>query len=186
MKNRLFYTFGLIVFVMVAFATSSAEAGGVIGPYYATPSWDQQLACDAPSRCPRFKVLSNWNNEAVLDKETGLVWEQSPSTITFTWELAQHHCNTLVVGDRMGWRLPTVQELASLVDLSVYPGPFLPAGHPFSNVQSAPYWPTTLAFDSSYAWYVHFGNGAMGRVFGFESVNDYFVWCVRGGQGSFQ
>ncbi len=34
------------------------------GPYYATPSWDQKLQCDTPATCPRFVVLSNWNNEA--------------------------------------------------------------------------------------------------------------------------
>jgi hypothetical protein len=34
------------------------------GPYYANPSWDQQLP-DAT----RFIVLLNWNSEAVLDRE---------------------------------------------------------------------------------------------------------------------
>jgi hypothetical protein len=34
------------------------------GPYYATPSWDQTLACTASATCPRFIVLSNFNNEA--------------------------------------------------------------------------------------------------------------------------
>src|SRR5688572_7168394 len=24
------------------------------GPYYATPSWDQQLRCDSPATCPRY------------------------------------------------------------------------------------------------------------------------------------
>jgi hypothetical protein len=41
------------------------------GPYYAWPSWDQKLAAST-----RFVVLSNWNNEAVLDRETGLTWAE--------------------------------------------------------------------------------------------------------------
>lgn len=44
------------------------------GPYYATPSWDQQLPAAS-----RFIVLSNWNAEAVLDRETGMVWQRQPA-----------------------------------------------------------------------------------------------------------
>src|SRR5262249_41951206 len=57
-------------------ASTSASAQTVTnGPYYASPSWDQTLACSALANCPRFVVLANMNNDAVLDRETGLVWE---------------------------------------------------------------------------------------------------------------
>jgi len=49
-----------------AFAQTTAA-----GPYYAVPSWDQTIACTASANCPRFVVLSNMNNDAVLDRETG-------------------------------------------------------------------------------------------------------------------
>jgi hypothetical protein len=175
MKHKL-YTLGLIVLVMVAFATNPAEAQTTAaGPYYATPSWDQQLPAST-----RFIVLSNWGGAAVLDRETGLVWEKSPSTGTFAWEEAQYQCNNLTVGNRKGWRLPTIQELASLVD-PTQSNPALPAGHPFSNVQSSYYWSaTTFAFDASSAWAVRFNDGGVGP--GGKS-GGYFVWCVRGGQG---
>lgn len=53
-----------------------------------TPSWDQTL----PS-ATRFIVLSNFASAAVLDLETGLVWERPPSTTSRTWSDAQYHCS---------------------------------------------------------------------------------------------
>jgi len=104
------------------------------------PFWDNQI-----NNSTRFKVLNDFNNAAVYDKETGLVWEQSPlhpageETGVRTWVMAQADCNVKIVGNRRGWRLPTVQELASLLDPSNPNGnPDLPVGHPFSNVQRPP------------------------------------------------
>ncbi len=140
---------------LTGFAASPAGAATTAaGPYYANPSWDQTL----PSST-RFIVLSNMNSAAVLDRETGLVWEQSPSTSTFTWDGAQFHCINLNAGGRTGWRLPTIQELQSLVDQSVpSPGPKLPSGHPFNNVQSSGYWSATTyaASTGSTSWVVAF------------------------------
>ncbi len=181
MKHKLLFTLGLIVaWGWAVFAAVPAQAATSAGPYYAPPAWDQQLQCDTPATCPRFIVLSNWNNEAVLDRETGLVWEQSPSTGTFTWQGAQLHCNQLTVGNRKGWRLPTLQELASLIDPTQF-NPVLPNGHPFTNVQSSFYWSaTTFADVTPAAWIVRF---LVGGVDAFGKSSYAFVWCVRGGQG---
>jgi hypothetical protein len=97
------------------------------GPYYATPSWDQKITTG------RFVVLGNWNNEAVLDRETGLVWEKEAGTGKIDLQFASLHCLALTKGGRMGWRLPTVPELTSLVDPS-QSNPALPSGHPFNRV----------------------------------------------------
>jgi hypothetical protein len=157
MKHGLMHAFGFLTVALLALGAGSAAADAV-GPYYATPSWDQQLPAST-----RFIVLSNWvdsnfpaGGAAVLDRETGLVWERSPSALTFAfdWEGAQIHCFTSSVGNRKGWRLPTLQDLASLVDLSVAPpGPTLPAGHPFQNVQRLFYWSaTTLPLPPASRW----------------------------------
>ncbi len=132
----------------------------------------------------RFIVLSSFNGEAVRDTETGLVWEQSPDTTARLWRGAQFHCNNRTVGNRKGWRLPTIQELASLIDPTVPPppGPTLPPGHPFSNAQSSNYWSaTTSAASSSFAWFVSFSVGGVGTDD--KSFESFVVWCVRGGQG---
>jgi hypothetical protein len=78
-------------------------------------------------------VLTQFGNAAVFDGETGLVWEQSPETNVQNWLNAQARCNTKTVGNRQGWRPPTLQELASLVEPTVRFGHTLP-GHPFTNV----------------------------------------------------
>jgi hypothetical protein len=180
MKQNLLSTLGLIVLVMVAFATSPDAAQITApGPYYPTPSWDQKLPASS-----RFIVLSNWGSAAVLDRETGLVWEKSPSagTTHFVWILALEHCSALTVGDRTGWRLPVLQELASLVDPSVSaPGPTLPSGHPFQNVQTGGYWSaTTHAEISAWARVVSLYDGT---VVNGDKAGLGYTWCVRGGQG---
>ena len=57
-----------------ALSASSAQAASGVGPYFPEPAWDRKLPAAV-----RFYVLTDWNNAAVLDKETGLVWERTPS-----------------------------------------------------------------------------------------------------------
>src|SRR5215471_2536543 len=105
-------------------------------------TWDKRINNGAQG----FGVLNAFNNEAVLDRETGRVWERSPSTQTLAWSNARLFCAQKAVGGRGGWRLPAFNELASLVDPTITnPAvPRLPAGHPFQNVQAAEYWSATV------------------------------------------
>lgn len=160
-------------------------AVAVLGPVSVqADTWDEPI--NIPGQ--RFAMLGSYQNQGVLDKETGLVWERSPSTSTYIWNDAHVACNFKTVGRRMGWRLPTIQELASLIDTTVpSPGPTLPAGHPFSNVQSESspgthvplYWSATSHINST-AWIASFRIG-MVEVVG-KGASSY-AWCVRGGQG---
>lgn len=155
-------------------------------------SWDDQI----PSASLRFRVLPEFNNEAVLDRETQLVWERSPQSTIHPWDLfagfpgtAVAQCFNRTTGGRKAWRLPSVHELASLIDPDVSsPGPTLPLGHPFTNVQSDVlsngYWSaTTNAHFTTNAWFVNFGNGLV-RSNG--KSTHYSVWCVRGGMNADQ
>ena len=138
------------------------------------PNWSQKI-----SGAARFELVLD--GAGVLDKETGLVWEQSPTnTMPQTWIDASSACYTNIVGGRNGWHLPTIEQLTSLLDTSVA-GPLkLPAGHPFSGVASVFYWSATpYAGSTASAWNVNFSGG----VLSFDKTNTNFVWCVRGGQG---
>ncbi len=174
MKHGLTCTLRLILLGVAGIAVGPADADTVAaGPYYATPSWDQKLPAST-----RFIVLSNWNNEAVLDRETGLVWEKSPETIPGPWSASRFQCATKNVGGRKGWRLPAFGELASLIDPSVSsPDPTLPVGHPFTAVQSLSYWTATTEGEfPARKWTVHFGNTLVSTA---DEVEPHLHWCVR-------
>lgn len=163
MKPLYFILIGIVVLAVI-----TSEAAAQIQP------WNTIIPFN------RFQVLNQFGNAAVFDQETGLVWEQSPDTNTQTWLNAQARCNTKTVGNRQGWRLPTLQELASLVDPTARFGPTLPA-NPFANVRSSIYWSaTTAAGNPAIAWFVNFDNGQVANV---SKSDAHFVWCVRGGQG---
>jgi hypothetical protein len=177
-RRRIVKTFYGTLIGIVAVLMVAPLAAGADGAF---PSWDQQI--NNPNR---FKVLEDFAGAAVLDRETGLVWEQSPEgtkskpTPIQDWFHAHGYCNFLTVGGRNGWRLPTIQELASLVD-PTKSRPALPSGHPFSNVRSESYWSaTTTARDTEWAWHADF---AFSGVFNLLKIARLHVWCVRGGQG---
>jgi hypothetical protein len=174
----------LIAMTVLSMLPTSASAQ----PPEHWPAWNKKIT---NKRFVLALGIGPGSTRAYLDKETGLVWEKSPgkgdpsATLMADWLTAQSACNALQVGDRQGWRLPTVQELASLVDPSQTGSPKLPAGHPFINVQSSFYWSATTRENPGQpnAWGVNFGGGA-GNVVGIGVKTDsHFVWCVRGHQG---
>jgi hypothetical protein len=176
--------------VATALALATALGAGGInaqttanGPYYATPSWDQTMPAST-----RFIVLANFNSQAVLDRETGLVWQRSPSQTFVAWTLISAACVSAATGGRYGWRLPTVHEMASLVDPAATTVPPLPAGHPFTNLNPFDtFWTATQQQDTP-------ANAAIVGWFQDPSAPVSFIftsgsrtaavsrgWCVRGG-----
>jgi uncharacterized protein DUF1566 len=172
-RNRWAVFGGTITGIFLVAALVWAATGN--GPYYATPSWDQKLPAST-----RFVVLLDWASQAVLDRETGLVWEQAPAATITSWNGAKNTCINKPVGGRKGWRLPAVAELSSLIDPSVaFPGPTLAPGHPFTNVQTTkPYWSaSTSTLIPSSAWSVDFREGVVPSS---DRTLEFLVWCVRG------
>jgi len=100
-----------------------------------------------PVYSPRFVLV--WGGIAVLDKDTGLIWERAPDrSFAYGWQDGRGLCRAKTVGNHIGWRLPALGELASLIDLS-QGKPALPLGHPFfpPPVPSA-FWSATLDLDN--------------------------------------
>jgi hypothetical protein len=155
------------------------------------PSWSQALPANDtgdPCNSSRFKcvlqTVAQLEGAAVLDRETGLVWERTPDTTKRTWFNAVSYCYSKSVGNRKGWRLPTIEELESLMDPSVpYPGPTLPSGHPFAIVSSPNYWSSTTFASPLFttgAWFMALEGG---ESYDLKDNANIDVWCVRGGHG---
>ena len=130
------------------------------------------------------RFVMKMQDEAILDTETGLVWQRTLGLSSgHQWNVARIFCPNTTIGGRKGWRLPSVQELGSLLiaDDSLFSStPKLPVGHPFIGVQAARYWSATLdAFSpTARAWSVSLSHGTVGSEQHSELGH---VWCVRGG-----
>lgn len=73
------------------------------------------------------------------------------------------------------WRLPTINELASLVDCEACL-PALPAEHPFTGVQPSYWTSTTSFFETDWAWVLYLDKGACGV--GHKPGKTFHVWPV--------
>ena len=98
-------------------------------------------------------------NTAVLDRETGLVWQRETTDSTWLWRdaviLAAQHGSY----SRRGWRLPTVEELSSLGNLARLTSV---EDHPFLNVKSDLYWTITKCeFDENLVYAVDNNTGSV-------------------------
>ena len=165
-------------FLVFVLAGLTALAAAVPTEALDLRSWDRKF----DNASTRFTVLSAFDDEAVLDKETQLVWQRQPDPTFRPWAQAIAHCMVTPIGGRLGWRLPTFEELSSLL-VAEQPGlPGLPAGHPFLNLPSGLfYWSaTTSATDVAAAWSL---KDSPAGAFIFTKSADRSTWCVRGGQG---
>jgi hypothetical protein len=126
----------------------------------------------------RFELVLG--GEAVLDRETGLVWEQAPGGGALSWADAVDACFRRTVGSRRGWRLATIEEQMTL-STPGYVAPALPDGHPF-DAPSDTYWTiTSHPDDNRRAYGVFFLDGSV--VVGLKVTDLARAWCVRGGRG---
>ena len=132
-------------------------------------------ACEIAAAAERFTLTLN--GEAVKDKMTGLVWEQAPDKEFDVWSASVARCATKEVGGQKGWRAPTKDELATLIDPDRN-DPSLPEGHPFSNIRSDIFWSSTPhASDDILAYYVSFFTG---QVISDQKSQTRRMWCVLG------
>jgi len=113
----------------------------------------------------------------VSDASIGLRWQDNNISNTMTWQSAIDTCEALSLGGFSDWRLPNVNELASLVDdTRINPA----INTVFQNTASNLYWSSTsYAGLLNVAWVVYFNSGYQYKYF---KDSNYYVRCVRAGQ----
>jgi hypothetical protein len=76
---------------------------------------------------------------------------------------------------KKSWRLPTINELESLVDADQH-SPALPNNHPFTSLQEGYWSSTTSFFETDWAWVLYMKKGACGV--GYKPNSTFYVWPV--------
>ena len=164
------------------------------------PSW-------LPPSGSRFKLVLPETVEqslvymAVLDRQTGLIWQRTPNTTTLrTYEAAVRAAAESYLGETPGWRLPTIDELMSLTARDGLGSTII---HPDFPWQKGPgtisFWTQTVGpfqapFDSNvfplndanmqgYRWVVVIPGLSFQNNLAHPVTAEMSVWMVRGPGG---
>jgi hypothetical protein len=136
-------------------------------------------------------------NGTVTDNLTGLIWLKDGGCLgTATWasgiaavnQLASGACGLSDNSKAGQWRMPNLNELESLVDVSES-DPALSAGNPFENVSNGIYWTSTSYWGgetgSPDAWSVRLSDGRYinDSTLNVKATSSNAVWAVRGAGG---
>ena len=129
---------------------------------------------------PRFK---DNGDGTVSDNLTGLMWTQNGNLRgSGDWTNAINWCENLVTNGYSDWRLPNINELATLVNYSqANVALWLTSSTPFGAVIGGFYWSssTCAPHNTISAWDVYFATGYVGHN---AKTNSFFVWPVRAGR----
>lgn len=122
----------------------------------------------------------NNSDGTVTDMTTGLMWQQATAPVEYPWEQALSYCENLTLGGYADWRLPTIKELESIVDLTRV-NPAINTTF-FPDTNGAWYWSSTASFqDFSGSECIDFSNGGGG--YSQRTISQY-VRAVRRGQAA--
>jgi hypothetical protein len=133
---------------------------------------------DKPAIGKRFSHTFLINDQPIVyDNVTKLFWQgcaagesgigcENGYRIEKGWVDANAYCSSLDWGGLKGWRVPNVQELASLVD-DRYNPTIEPSAFLNSAISGGMFWSSTPKYPAEESMYlVHFQNGEVGSLWG--------------------
>ncbi|WCL49701.1 Lcl domain-containing protein [Leptospira sp. GIMC2001] len=151
------------------------------------PGYTKVSGEDADSKLGIERGYSDNGDGTVTDKATGLIWQKctkgSNSSTDCTGVTtddrsnlagARNYCSSLSLASKT-WRLPSRQELETLVDYGLTASPVID-GSVFPETVANPYWSSTNYLQqSTSAWLVSF---SLGDLTASGAALSYYVRCV--------
>lgn len=121
------------------------------------------------------KELDTCGEGTIIYDDEDLCWQRgiSPQRVK-NWAAANDYCENLVLADEDDWKLPTTDELTSIVDES-FGGVAINPEY-FQNTEPINYWTSSL-YKEGMHWYIHFELGYQGFAQDFRE--NFGVRCVR-------
>ena len=122
-------------------------------------------------------LASTLSGERIFhDKSTSLIWQDDKDNakLSITYYQANDYCHDLVVGKYSDFRIPTMDELQTIIDYKNYDPAILKG---FDYVSNEAYWTTTpFADDEKVVWLIHFKKGERTVK---DKHYDRYIRCVQ-------
>ena len=173
-------------------APGSTDAGppGPPPPQACGPAWPDWIMPapatltgvpgDPVRNLPNPTSYDTSNPDVVVDNVTHLVWQRVISTNALTYDQAASYCDSLDLGGRTDWRLPSRIELVSLIDWDRARQGNIDSV--FTDAPSLTVWACTPgAGNPLNAWIVDFSKGAIGGAW---KTDTELARCVSGSWSS--
>ena len=124
----------------------------------------------------KYDVIANYENQIIeiIDKTTGLIWQNNNDKILRNWNEAKKYCEDISIGGYTKWRLPTRAELSSLVKYDTYK----PATDSiFGYTANSGYWSIdNVKLNNHSRWIVNFEYGNESLA---SKTSKYYTRCVK-------
>lgn len=117
------------------------------------------------------------SNHVIKDSNLGLMWQDTRTVRlqTKTWHEAKNYCADLKLAQKYNWRLPTLDELLSIVDYEEY-SPAIVDTFNFTDKKGYYWTSSNVSTDKRYAWYISFDKG---NTYAYSKEEAVYVRCVR-------
>ncbi len=109
----------------------------------------------------------------VIDQTNDLVWQAADDSQPRSWADAAAYCRNLTLNNKSSWRLPTKEELNSIVDQERKPA----IDTKYFKINGLRYWTSTVYDDNpSLKCFIFFPTGATACA---DKINTFLARCVR-------